>query len=176
MKIAICGSGTVFDESISEKAASIGRAIAENDHVVLTGACNGYPNEAAKAAFEIKGKVMGFSPARDNDEHVKFYNFPTGNFTELIFTGLGIPERNIPLVRNSDAVILIDGKIGTLNEFSIAMHLGKKIGVLKGAGGISDLIPKMAEVIDKHGEKENIVYNANALELLEKLISIVTFK
>ena len=169
MKIAVCGSGKVFDGQIAKKSAEIGRIIAIKGHILLTGGCNGYPNEAAKAAFENNGKVIAISPAEDKEQHVAMYGFPTANFSEIIYTGKGIPGRNEDLIRDANAVIIIDGKIGTLNEFTLAFHFAKKIGVLKNSGGISDLIPQIAEKIDKDGEKDNIIYAEKAQELIEKL-------
>jgi uncharacterized protein (TIGR00725 family) len=170
MKICVCGSGRIFDKEVAKKAAAIGKEIASKGHVLLTGGCNGYPNEAAKAAFENKGEVIGYSPASDKEEHVAMYGFPTANFTELIYTGKGIPGRNEDLVKEADAVIVVDGKIGTLNEFTIAFHYEKKIGVLKHSGGISDVIPAIAEKIDKSGEKDNIVYSDRPKELVLMLV------
>jgi hypothetical protein len=169
MKIAVCGSGTVFDESIAQKAREIGKEIVMNNHILLTGACHGYPNEAAKEAFNNNGTVIGYSPAKDKTEHIKDYSFPTDNFKEIIYTGKGIPDRNLDLVRAADAIILIDGKVGTLNEFTIAFHLNKKIGVLISSGGISDKIKEIAEIIDKNKEKNNIIYEKDAKTLIKKI-------
>jgi len=66
-------------------------------------------------------------------------------------------------------VIILDGKIGTLNEFTIAFALGKKIGILENVNGISTLIPKIAEICDKKGESDNIVYSDNEKELIKRL-------
>jgi hypothetical protein len=166
MKIAICGSGEIFDKEIARKASEIGKEIALSGNILLTGACHGYPNEAAKAAFS-NGEVIGYSPASDEEEHVSKYSFPVDNFSSIVYTGRGIPDRNFDLIKNADAIILIDGKIGTLNEFTIAMHFRKKIGVLLGSGGISDMIKDIAEKIDKNGEKENIAYEKDVKKLIK---------
>jgi len=93
MKIAVCGTsiGEIRRE-ILKKSGELGKEIAKNSHILMFGACLGYPYEAAKGTFQ---NLM----------------------TELKFTGLGIPERNIPLVKGSDAVIIISGQIGTLSKF-----------------------------------------------------------
>ena len=74
------------------------------------------------------------------------------------------------LVENADAVIIIGGKIGTLNEFTIAFVKGKKIGILSGSGGVVELIPKIAAVCDKRGEGKNIFYSESANELIRKIV------
>jgi uncharacterized protein (TIGR00725 family) len=171
MKIAICGSGKVFDNIISKKTAEIGRQLAKCKCTVLTGACHGYPNEAAKAAFAEGGKVIGYSPARNRNDHIQDFNFPTENFSKIIYTAHGIPGRNLDLISNADAIIIVGGQVGTLNEFTIAMHEHKKIGILKGSGGVSDLIPQIADAIDKNGEKKRIIYDMEGNNLVLKLIN-----
>jgi len=166
MKIAICGSGSVSDKEVAKKAAIVGEEIAKIGFTLLTGACNGYPNEAAKAAFNKKGDVIGYSPAENKEEHISKYQFPTDNFTTIIYTGLGIPDRNLSLVRNADIIIIINGKVGTLNEFTIAFHYKKKIGILAGSGGITELIPKISELIDKEGESKGVVYSDDPTKLV----------
>lgn len=170
MKIAVCGSGKGNDKKLLEQAKQIGKEIAKNKAVIYTGGCWGYPYAAAKAAFQLKGKTVAVSPAKDLEEHKSRYNFPSDIFSEYIFTGLGIPERNYILTKKVDAVIIIDGRIGTLNEFTVAFHEGKIIGVLKGSKGITDLIPKIAEVCNKIGEKEKIIYGEYPKKLVRNII------
>ncbi|MBI2650930.1 LOG family protein [Candidatus Woesearchaeota archaeon] len=170
MKIAVCGSSFAVDKDIAKKAFEIGKQLAKNNILLLTGAGNGYPYEAAKGAFSIGGKVLGISPAQNEEEHTKKYLFPKENFTEIEYTGLGIPARNFPLVKEADAIILISGQTGTLNEFTIAFHYKKVIGVLEESGGITSIIKKIAEICNKENEKENVVYSENPNELVRLVL------
>ena len=111
MKIAICGSNDASDAEVVKKAFEIGKELANNNVLVLTGAGNGYPYETAKGAFSNDGKVFGVSPAQDEDEHVDEYNFPIDAFTKIEYTDLGIPGMNFPLVEEADAIIIISGQI-----------------------------------------------------------------
>ena len=170
MKIAICGASLPpFDKAVLKKAYEIGKEIAANRHVLRFGGCWGYPYEAAKGCFENNGKVFAISPAKNKYEHIQKYNFPTKNFTDIDYTGLGIPGRNIPLVTNSDSIIVISGQIGTLNEFTIAFHQKKVIGVLEESSGITDIVEKIAKICDKVGEKDRIVYEKEPKILVRKL-------
>ena len=172
MKIAVCGASLPpFDREIVKKAYEIGKEIAINKHILRFGGCWGYPYEAAKGAFENNGKVIAISPAKSKDGHINQYRFPHDNFTEIEHTGLGIPGRNIPLVANSDAIVIISGQIGTLNEFTLAFHLKKPIGVLERSGGItnSGIIEKIAEICSRVGEKDMIVYGKEPKMLVNKL-------
>jgi len=171
MKISVCGaSDSANNDEIKQKAFEIGRALADNSILVLTGATYGYPHAAARGAFSNNGTVMGISPAKDEKEHVEKYKFPTDNYTRIEFTGLGIPGRNFPLVEEADAVIIISGQIGTLNEFTIAFNAKKPIGILKGSGGITELIEKIAQICSKSNEKDKIVYSEEPKELVSLVI------
>lgn len=173
MKIAICGASLPpFDQSILKKAYEIGKEIAVSNHVLRFGGCWGYPYEAAKGAFENKGEVIAISPAKNRQEHINNYQFPTQNFTEIYYTGLGIPGRNLPLIIESDAAIIISGQIGTLNEFTIAFYHKKPIGILEGSGGITNIIKKIAKICDKVGEKDKIVYEREPKKLVRKLYDL----
>jgi uncharacterized protein (TIGR00725 family) len=171
MSIAICGQALPpFDKAISKKSYEIGKEIALNNHILRFGGCWGYPYEAAKGAFKHKGKVVAISPAKNKEEHINKYGFPLDNFTEIIYTGLGRPGRNLPLVMESDAVIIISGQIGTLNEFTIAFHEKKPIGILKGSGGITKIIKDIANICDRVGEKDIVVYEDKPKNLVRRLI------
>lgn len=170
MKIAVCGSNNAVNEEIAKKAFEIGKELAKNDAWVLTGAGNGYPYEAAKGAFSSNGKVLGISPAQDEEEHTGKYSFPIGSFTKIEYTDLGIPGRNLPLVEEANAIIIISGQIGSLNEFTIAFQNAKVIGILKDSGGISGMMEEIAEICDKKGEKEKVVYSEDPKMLVKKVV------
>lgn len=173
MKIAVCGLGSGhYKKDILKKSYEIGREIARQKCVLITGGCSGYPYEASKGTLKEKGVSVAISPAKNLEEHGKKYNYPTKNFTRFEFTGLGTPGRNLPLVKKSDAIIIIGGKSGTLVELAIALHDFKLIGVLKNSGGITDLIPKMAEACKKV-RKQKIIYESDPKRLVNKLIKAV---
>ncbi len=170
MQIAICGASLPpFDKNILKKSYQIGKEIAQNNHVLRFGGCWGYPFEVAKGAFENKGKVIAISPGKNKSEHITKYKFPTENITEFQYTGLGIPGRNFPLINESDAVAIVSGQIGTLNEFTLAFHQKKAIGILEGSGGITKLVREIAEICRKVGEEDKVVYDAEPKSLIKKL-------
>jgi len=170
MKIAICGSGLGENKEILKKAKEIGKEIAKSNNILLTGGGTGYPYSSVRGAILENGKVICYSPANNKEDHINKYNFPFEESAEYIFTGKGIPGRNLDLIQNADAIILIGGKIGTLNEFTIAFVYNKKIGILKGSGKLQEIIPAIAEVCDKRGESRNIIYESNVKELVKKII------
>jgi len=170
MKIAVCGSGFGNNKEILDKAKEIGREIAKSGNTLLTGGGLGYPYSAIRGAILECGKVVCYSPAKDKEEHINRYGFPFEESAEYIFTNMGIPGRNLPLVENADAVIIVGGQIGTLNEFTIAFAKDKKIGILENSGELIKMIPDIVRVCDKRGESKNMFYSSDPAKLVKALL------
>jgi hypothetical protein len=150
LKVGVMGSATgKLSKNQKELAYELGRAIAQNDCITITGACPGLPLESAKGATEAGGLVVGISPALSEWEHVNLYSSPVSYHDVLIFTGSGLMGREVVNIRSSDIVIIIGGRSGTLGEFSIAYDEGKLIGVLLGTGGIAAEIRNIVKKIRK---------------------------
>ncbi|MBW2989573.1 LOG family protein [Candidatus Woesearchaeota archaeon] len=167
MKIAVCGSGFAGQSSISETAKGIGREIARSGHVLLTGGCRGYPYAALRGAILCKGESVCYSPAGSRDEHVNQYGFPLEESADYIFTGMGVPGRNLALIKGSEGVIILDGGIGTLNEFTIALALGKKIAVLDIPGKFLELLHGIERLCSISKKIADIRYCSGARELVK---------
>ena len=85
----------------------------------------------------------------------------------IVFTGFGSKGRNVILLRTSDAVILVSGGMGALNEFTIAFDEEKIIGVLEGTGGISDGIRTITKMADKNCDK--IIFDSDPERLIARV-------
>lgn len=171
MKISVYGTSMPpFDTEVLDKAREIGREIARQGHVLITGACPGYPYEAVLGAEEQNGQVIGFSPFKTKKEHEEG-GYPTKGFTKIRYTGKGAVGRNLMSASETEAAIIINGKIGTLNEFTIIYHLGKNMGVLKGSGGIADLLLKIIKTANKPTESK-IVFEKDPIKLVNKLVNL----
>jgi hypothetical protein len=167
-QLAVCGSNEV-NEAIVSKAELIGKLVAQAGHIVLTGATVGYSWHAAKAAREAGGLTIGISPAENRAEHINTYKLPTDAYQVLITTGFGRDGRNVVLARSCDAMIVIGGRIGTVEEFLIAFQSGKVIGVLKGSGGNTDALPGLVAQSSKQGGV--VIYENDPQMLLDKVIA-----
>ena len=130
------------------------------------------PNEAAIGAIEVKGFVLGISPAKDLREHKNVYKLPYKGYDTIIFTGFGFNQRNILNIRTSDALVFLRGSLGTLNEFTIAYEDGKIIGVLENMGGISSFFDELIQLTKKK-TGAIIIYEADPKVLIKKLIKLV---
>ena len=105
LKIGVMGSALHEPDAI-EKAKVVGKLIAKNNCVIVTGGSTGLPYEAVKSAKQNGGLTIGISPGINLEEHKK-YGFPTDNFDILIFTGFEKKGRNVISIRSCDAVIFI---------------------------------------------------------------------
>ncbi|TSC66850.1 MAG: hypothetical protein G01um101472_621, partial [Parcubacteria group bacterium Gr01-1014_72] len=122
LKYKICVSGAAESSHCSENAFALaeemGREIVRQNAVLVTGATSGIPYWAAKGAKEEGGISVGISPAASEVAHIKTYKLPTDYFDLIMYTGFDYSGRNLLLVRSTDAVITICGRMGTLNEFT----------------------------------------------------------
>ncbi|MBI3685418.1 LOG family protein [Candidatus Azambacteria bacterium] len=174
-KFKICVSGAAESghcvPNALELAEEVGREIARQGAVIVTGATSGIPFWAAKGAKEAGGISIGLSPAVSEFAHVKTYRLPTDYFDLIIYTGFDYAGRNLLLTRAADAVITICGRMGSLNEFTIAFEDRKPQGVLTGSGGAADSI---AEIVGKmHRGPGNIVYESKPKDLVRKVIQAI---
>lgn len=171
-KICISGgSQGVNAEKALALARKVGEEIARRGHILITGATSGVPYEAARAAKKAGGAVIGFSPAGSKEEHTRKYRLPAEDtlYDHVIYTEAGYTGRNLLMVRSSDATIVIDGRIGTLNEFTVAFEENEIVGVLEGSGGIADEIRHLLEVAKKGQRK--VIFSSDPKELVEKIIA-----
>ena len=154
-----------------EKAEEIGREIARQGMVLVTGATTGMPYWSAKGAKEEGGVVIGFSPAASEAAHLKTYHLPVDYHDVIVYTGFEYAGRNLILTRSADAVIIICGRIGTLNEFTAAFEDKKVIGVLVGSGGAADRIKDI--IAWSHRGPGKIVFSDHPAELVKKVAAAV---
>jgi uncharacterized protein (TIGR00725 family) len=168
----ICVSGAAAGDTVRtshQLAFQLGESIAKKGHTLITGATVGLPQYAAKGATQAGGLSVGFSPAATHREHVFSYRLPTEEFSYINFTGMEYVGRDVYLVRSSDAVITVGGRMGSLHEFSTAVEARKVCGVLLGSGGLADFIPKLTkEIITPNADE--IIYDTDPERLVQKVI------
>ena len=175
LRIGVMGSAqgpTIENQENIRKSIELGTYIAKADCILVNGACPGLPDEAAYGCHKAGGLVMGVSPAFSAKEHIEKYQSPYEYYDIIIYTGLGLMERDVINIRSSDAIILLGGGVGTLNEFTVAFDEGKVIGVLEGSGGVSNHIPEIVKIC--HRElSDNIVFDSDPKKLLEKVLETI---
>ncbi len=153
------------------KAREVGRQIALAGAICVTGDTVGVPHAAAHGAKAAHGITAGVSPAISRVEHERKYHLPKDELDIIIYTGFQYSGRNLLFIRACDAVIFICGRIGTLNEFTIAFEDKKPIGILVGTGGIVDEIEHLL-ALSKRG-KGRIVYDTDPKQLVQKVSALI---
>ena len=116
-------------------AELVGANIAGAGAVLLTGGMSGVMEAASRGAKRANGLVIGMLPGFQKNDANPYVDI-------AITTGMGW-MRNTLTVRAADAVIMISGGVGTLNELTVA-YQDKPTVVLEGTGGWSDRIREIA--------------------------------
>lgn len=136
LQIGVMGSAADlwYEERIADIAFAIGKTIAELGHVMVYGAekdSDSLSTSAARWAKSIWGTVMGVTYGKTPDVW--------GEMRELtdcmVCTGMERwGGREFVLVSSCDAIVVVWGGSGTLNEMTIAYQKKIPIFVMKGTG------------------------------------------
>ena len=144
LKICLIGSWRNYSREAEIGAKLLGEWIANNGHTLITGACLGIPNVGAISCLNNGGRSIGYSPANHEKYHLKKNGLTKDGFTNIIYMDekdpLSYSKRNIINIDEADIVVLISGKLGVINEYTIARDMEKPVFVLEGVGNASDLI------------------------------------
>ena len=116
--IGVIGAGDC-SEDVCELAEEVGKGIAAAGAILVCGGMGGVMEAAARGAKKQGGTTIGILPGVEKIHANAHIDFP-------IVTGLG-EGRNLLVVRNSDALIALPGKFGTLSEIAFALQLGKPV-------------------------------------------------
>ncbi|NTV44606.1 MAG: hypothetical protein HGA67_02835 [Candidatus Yonathbacteria bacterium] len=174
-KPKLCVSGaaatTHCGSDATEKAKELGRQIALQGGILLTGATTGFPFWAAAGAKEAGGVVIGFSPASGEREHKDVYRLPLEYHDLIIYTGFGYAGRDLLLTRSADAVLIGCGRIGTVHEFTIAFEDGKPIGVLEGSWEMDETLREM--IARSHRKAEHVVFSKTPESVVADTLALV---
>ena len=160
-----CGAGAL------DLAKELGREIARQGAILVTGATTGFPFWAAIGTKEEGGISIGISPAASEREHVEVYKLPLDYMDLIIYTGFGYPGRDLLITRSADAVICGCGRIGTIHEFTVAFEDGKPIGIFEGTWETG---AELEDIIEKgHRVNAKVVEGKDPKKLVADIIALV---
>ncbi|MCS7299826.1 MAG: TIGR00725 family protein [Thermodesulfovibrio sp.] len=120
--IGVIGAGEA-EKELLDLAEKVGRLLAKENVIVVTGGLGGVMEAACKGAYSEGGVTVGILPTDKKEDANPYVKIP-------IPTGMG-EMRNSLIVRASDALIAIGGGYGTLSEIALALKTGKKVVGLK---------------------------------------------
>jgi len=148
-----------------QAAERVGANIAGAGAILLSGGLSGVMEAASRGAKRANGLVIGMLPGLNKDDANKYVDV-------AITTGMGW-MRNTLVVRAADAVIMISGGIGTLNELTVA-YQDKPTVILEHTGGWSDRIREIAyegKHLDESGSA-TLHFAATAEEAVDKALAL----
>ena len=149
-QVVVIGSGD--GSKYMKTSYDIGRYIAEQNWVLISGGKSGIMEAASKGAAEAGGIVIGILPEYSSDTANRYCNI-------VIPTGIGY-ARNLVNVLSGDVIVSIGGKSGTLSEMAYAWQFQKPIISCIFTGGWSGRLADI-EIDDRKGSE---IYKAASLE------------
>ncbi len=176
IKIGVMGSAsgsTIHDPHALEQAFRLGEAIARHGCICITGACPGLPDRAAEGAKRAGGFVLGISPAFSAREHLEIYGSPIEHYDMILYSGLGLMERDIINIRSADAIVVVGGGMGTLNEFTVAYEERKPVGIVTGTGGLSDHVAEILAFVHRRNDPDRVLFDDDPERLVQRLLVVV---
>jgi uncharacterized protein (TIGR00725 family) len=132
LQIGVIGNDGDINNKIKTLAENLGRLIAARGMILVCGGRSGVMEAAARGAKEEGGITVGIIPESDKSRANPFCDI-------VIATGIG-RARNLVVVNSSDVIIAVSGGPGTLSEIALALAENKRVIILKGSGGVSDLV------------------------------------
>ncbi|MEI7620007.1 MAG: hypothetical protein WCJ57_00360 [Candidatus Falkowbacteria bacterium] len=172
MKIAIISSAslTTTKESIAAVDIIIERLRQENSIRISTGGSLGVPGDIIK-----KAKLNGiYTTAYSPDEDVKSHNKRHDNLELDYFDEVkhfnGFTLRSLKMIDDADCVLVLNGRMGTLSEFSIALEEGKRVGVITETGGIADHLENITRLTQKNFSNQ-VFFSSDPHEVIDYLVN-----
>ncbi len=178
MKIAIFSSWLPqISQENKNLAENIGKYLAEKDITVVTGGCSGIPAICIESAYEYGAKTIGYFPHKDDNDYydrqheenthdIQYYS--TAHFIH------GFTARSLEMIKNVDAAIVLNGRIGTLSEFGIAIEEGLPLAVIEGTGGITDELQRLTKLVKKEFPNNEVIFETDYKQAIDKLVNKTT--
>ncbi|MGF1671906.1 MAG: cytochrome [Balneolaceae bacterium] len=159
--IGIMGPGDPNSDKALKTAFELGRHIAKNDWILLTGGrFAGVMNEASKGAASENGIIIGILPGSDLSQMSPHVTIP-------IRTGMG-HARNAINVLSSDIVIVCGFGAGTVSEASLSLKMNKPTGFICMSDSDFSLFRRLSDKAE--------FFNNNTKEIMEWTIKMVRLK
>ncbi len=183
-KIGVYGSAVSESPELDAKARELGEILADEDVILITGACSGLPYQVVSTAYKKNhNEIWGFSPATDHKGQLAFTPKDDSTiYTRLVYVPsdmefasdiqVCIKFRNVLSTAACDGAVIISGRWGSMNEFTNLHDMGKVIGILTGTGGIADELPGLNAKVHKPS-KAKVVFDSSPHSLVERVLEEV---
>jgi uncharacterized protein (TIGR00725 family) len=152
--------GTIIKNEVFVSAYELGKLFAERGWITITGGKSGVMEWANKGAQEAGGVSVGVVTGDKRGTSNKYVD------VEIVPGSYNCGEE-MALITMSDAVVVLGGGMGTLQELAIAYRQGKPILSLRGLGGWSERLEQFEQLDER--DKVRIDYCKDSAEIVEKL-------
>jgi uncharacterized protein (TIGR00725 family) len=151
-------------------AYEISSYLIEKGITVVTGGCTGIPALCVEKAYECGGKTIGYFPNTGEHDHYTIDgNHAPEFYTERHFVQ-GFTARSLEMIKNVDAAIVLNGRIGTLSEFGIAVEEGLPLAVIEGTGGVTDELQRLTTLVHKEFPNNEVIFEKDYKKAIDILI------
>lgn len=170
-KIAIFSSA---DPKIAKEYRDLAKVIAHyfinKDVILVTGGSLGLPGFIIEEFSNLGGETIMFSPDPDPHKHkLRFDNHDLDYYNHVVF-GNGFTSRSLEMIKYVDGAVVLNGRTGTLCEFTIAVEEGLPVAVITNTGGISDHLSEIIKIVDKEFPA-SVFFGDSVEEQLNKLLN-----
>lgn len=150
IKIAVFSSAKPDTSDNEQKLAeSIAEYLVEKNVSVVTGGSAGIPGAIIEKTHELRGDTIMFSPDKDIDSHEQRHDNHELKYYNQVIYGNGFTSRSLEMINYVDGALVLNGRTGTLCEFTISVEEGLPVAVLVNSGGISDYLPGILKIVNK---------------------------
>lgn len=173
MKIGIFSSASTRVSQPNRKLAkAVAEYLTEKGIEIVTGGSLGIPGIVAERAYELGNPSCVYSPDQnEEDHHNRIDNHDLRFYKEKKFIP-GFTARSLEMIKNIDGAIVLNGRMGTLSEFTIACEEGLPVAVITGTGGIADHVKNILKISKKGHRNRRIFITDNYQKAVDKLLHI----
>ncbi|MCL2570129.1 MAG: hypothetical protein FWE16_02890 [Firmicutes bacterium] len=186
MRVAVYGgtNSKEYTKKDMDESQKLGRFLATKGVEVVTGACLGFPYFVGKEVVQNGGKVIGFSPAKDEAEHIERYKFLLDGCSYIRYMenpgetqAQNFTRRGVDLTENSDLVVAIGGSWGTYTELLFSFIYKRPIILIEEFGGAVEAFANTWKFFNERDYNPEVHYGSRiirvktvdeAIEVLEK--------
>ena len=149
MKLAIISSASEkYSPELNMVVENVLNLLDKNT-LIMTGGSLGIPGLITKQAKQLGFKTVAYSPDADEVSQNNRHDNLSADYFDEIHHITGFTARSLQMILDADAILLLNGRIGTLSEFTIALEEGKRVAVLTNTGGIADHLEYVLSVAQK---------------------------
>jgi uncharacterized protein (TIGR00725 family) len=167
--VGVIGSGDHVAPETLVVAEDVGRGIALRGGILVCGGRGGVMEAACRGAKSAGGTTVGILPGFNREGANAYVDVS-------IPTGLGFALRNFITIRTCQAVIMLHGEVGTLEEAVLAYQHGIPLVAIASTGGWAERLQTAALNGGANFDQRklvNIAYVHNAADAVQRAFSLI---